>query len=109
MNLYYKAQFGTFVSVLNTGVSSFQDVLDRGVSLYNWTDRQTDRHRPTDRQTDRQINNQMEHVIQLLAWFLVLAYHDHIIEHSNEIKPHLYTQTLYEEKAIKQKEKERIC
>ena len=34
VNLYYKAQFGTFVSVLNTGVSSFQGVLDRGVSLY---------------------------------------------------------------------------
>ena len=33
VNLYYKAQFGTFVSVLNTGVSSFQDVLNRGVSL----------------------------------------------------------------------------
>ena len=32
---YYKAQFGTFlnVSVYNTGVSSFQGVLDRGVSL----------------------------------------------------------------------------
>ena len=27
VNLYYKAQFGTFVSVLNTGVSSFQGVL----------------------------------------------------------------------------------
>ena len=34
VNLYYKAQFGTFVSVLNTGVSSFQGVLNRGVSLY---------------------------------------------------------------------------
>ena len=34
VNLYYKAQFGTFLSVLNTGVSSFQSVLDRGVSLY---------------------------------------------------------------------------
>ena len=34
VNLYYKAQFGTFVSVLNTGVSSFQVVLNRGVSLY---------------------------------------------------------------------------
>ena len=33
VNLYYKAQFGTFVSVLNTGVSSFQGVLNRGVSL----------------------------------------------------------------------------
>ena len=31
VNLYYKAQFGTFVSVLNTEVSS---VLNRGVSLY---------------------------------------------------------------------------
>ena len=36
VNLYYKAQFGTFVSVLNTGVSSFQGVLDGGVSLYMW-------------------------------------------------------------------------
>ena len=27
MNLYYKAQFETSVSVLNTGVSSFQGVL----------------------------------------------------------------------------------
>ena len=27
VNLYYKAQFGTFVSVFNTGVSSFQSVL----------------------------------------------------------------------------------
>ena len=26
VNLYYKAQFRTFVSVLNTGVSSFQGV-----------------------------------------------------------------------------------
>ena len=26
VNLYYKAQFGTFVSILNTGVSSFQGV-----------------------------------------------------------------------------------
>ena len=34
VNLYYKAQFGTFVSVINTGVSSFQGVLNRGVSLY---------------------------------------------------------------------------
>ena len=34
VNLYYKAQFGTFISVLNTGVSSFQGVLNRGVSLY---------------------------------------------------------------------------
>ena len=34
VNLHYKAQFGTFVSVLNTGVSSFQGVLNRGVSLY---------------------------------------------------------------------------
>ena len=34
VNLYYKAQFGTFVSVLNTGVSSFQGVFNRGVSLY---------------------------------------------------------------------------
>ena len=34
VNLYYKAQFGTFVSVLNTGVSSFQGVLNRGVSMY---------------------------------------------------------------------------
>ena len=33
VNLYYKAQFGTFVSVLNTGVSSFQGVLNRRVSL----------------------------------------------------------------------------
>ena len=33
VNLYYKAQFRTFVIVLNTGVSSFQGVLDRGVSL----------------------------------------------------------------------------
>ena len=29
-----KAQFGTNISVLNTGVSSFQGVLNRGVSLY---------------------------------------------------------------------------
>ena len=35
VNLYYKAQFGTFLRVLNTGVSSFQGVLNRGVSLYN--------------------------------------------------------------------------
>ena len=34
VNLYYKAQFGTFVSVLNTGVSSFQGVLSGGASLY---------------------------------------------------------------------------
>ena len=34
VNLYYKAQFGTFVSVLNKGVSSFQGVFNRGVSLY---------------------------------------------------------------------------
>ena len=39
LNLYYKAQFGTFLSVLNTGVSSFQGVLNRGfhciyVSMY---------------------------------------------------------------------------
>ena len=33
VNLYYKAQCGTFASVLNTGVSSFQGVLNRGVSL----------------------------------------------------------------------------
>ena len=33
VDLYYKAQFGTFASVLNTGVSSFQGVLNRGVSL----------------------------------------------------------------------------
>ena len=33
-NSYYKAQFGTFVSVLNTGVSSFQGVLNRGVYLF---------------------------------------------------------------------------
>ena len=32
VNLYYK---GTFVSDLNTGVSSFQGVLNRVVSLYN--------------------------------------------------------------------------
>ena len=32
VKLYYKTQFGTFV--LNTGVSSFQGVLNRGVSLY---------------------------------------------------------------------------
>ena len=37
VNLYYKAQFGTFVSVLDTGVSSFQGVLYRGVSLYSPT------------------------------------------------------------------------
>ena len=36
LNLYYKAQFGTSVSVLNTGVSSFQGVLNRGVSLYTY-------------------------------------------------------------------------
>ena len=30
VHLYYKAQFGTFVSVLNKGVSSFQGVLNRG-------------------------------------------------------------------------------
>ena len=36
VNLYYKAQFGTFVSVLNAGVSSFQGVLNRGVSLYKY-------------------------------------------------------------------------
>ena len=35
VNLYYKAQFGTFVSVLNTGVSSFQGVLNRGISPYH--------------------------------------------------------------------------
>ena len=34
VNLYYKAQFGKFASVLNTEVSSFQGVLNRGVSLY---------------------------------------------------------------------------
>ena len=35
LNLYYNAQFGAFfLSVLNTGVSSFQGVLNRGVSLY---------------------------------------------------------------------------
>ena len=34
VNLYYKAQFKTFVSVLNTGVSSFQAVLNKWVSLY---------------------------------------------------------------------------
>ena len=33
VNVYYKAQFGTFVSVLNTGVSSFHGILNRGVSL----------------------------------------------------------------------------
>ena len=33
VNLYHKAQFGTFVSVLNTGVSSFQGILNRLVSL----------------------------------------------------------------------------
>ena len=36
MNLYYKAQFGTLVSVLNTGESSSQGVLNRGVSMYNY-------------------------------------------------------------------------
>ena len=36
VNLYYKAQFGKFVSLLNTGVSLFQGVLDRGVSLYTY-------------------------------------------------------------------------
>ena len=35
VNLYYKAQFGTFVSVLNTGVSSFQGILNRRVSHDN--------------------------------------------------------------------------
>ena len=34
VNLYYKAHFGTFVSILNTGVSSSQCVLNGGVSLY---------------------------------------------------------------------------
>ena len=38
VSLYYKAQFGTFVSVLNTGVSLFQGVLIRGftLSLYKY-------------------------------------------------------------------------
>ena len=35
VNLYYKAQFGTFLSIHNTGVSSFQGVLIREVPLYN--------------------------------------------------------------------------
>ena len=35
VKLYYKAQFGTFVSVLNMGVSSFQGVLNAEVSLVN--------------------------------------------------------------------------
>ena len=34
VNLYYKAKFGTFVSVLNTGVSSFQGVLNKRDFLY---------------------------------------------------------------------------
>ena len=34
VNLYYKAQFGSFVSVYITGVSSIQGVLNRVVSLY---------------------------------------------------------------------------
>ena len=32
VNLHYKSQLGTFVSVLNTGVSSFKGVFNRGVS-----------------------------------------------------------------------------
>ena len=34
VNLYHKAQFGTFVSVLNTGVFLFQGVLNREVLVY---------------------------------------------------------------------------
>ena len=34
MILYYKAQFGTSVSVLKTGVSSFQGVLNRGEGFH---------------------------------------------------------------------------
>ena len=37
VNLYYKVQFGTSVSVLNTGVSSFPSLLNREVSLYTIT------------------------------------------------------------------------